>query len=103
MRGVARAAQACYERRTTVDGEPDLMSRVAFAAVLSALATPAAAAEFPSCVAGLERQAVAAGVPAAVAADAFDGIESQDRVLELAARRPEFTLAIWDYLAFLVD
>jgi len=65
-------------------------------------ASPAAAA-FEACVTDLERAAIARGVPADVAAEAFAAAERDDRVLELADRRPEFTLEIWDYLAFLVD
>jgi lytic murein transglycosylase len=79
------------------------MRRIALIAALAALVAPPAAAAFEACVAELERAAVARGVPADVAASAFDGAVRDDRILELASRRPEFTLEIWDYMAFLVD
>ena len=79
------------------------MRSIALLASLLALVAPPAAAAFEACVADLERAAVARGVPTAVAARAFAEAERDERVLELAAKRPEFTLEIWDYMAFLVD
>ncbi|MFP4125339.1 MAG: lytic murein transglycosylase [Alphaproteobacteria bacterium] len=79
------------------------MRRIALIAALAAFAATPAVAAFEACVADLERDAVARGVPADVAAQAFAEAERDERVLELAAKRPEFTLEIWDYMAFLVD
>ncbi len=79
------------------------MPKAAVTALLATLAATPAAADFARCVGELEAAAVARGVPPAVAARAFAAAERDERVLELAARRPEFTLEIWDYMAFLVD
>jgi lytic murein transglycosylase len=79
------------------------MCRTVLIAALAALVATPAAAAFEACVAELERAAVDRGVPADVAARAFAEAERDERVLELASRRPEFTLEIWDYMAFLVD
>ncbi len=62
-----------------------------------------AAADFPACVAGLQRAAVAAGVGEDLAARALDIAEPNARVLEISTLQPEFKTPIWDYLAFLVD
>ena len=78
------------------------MRSIALAAVLS-LSAAAPAVAFDACVRGLERAAVERGVSPAVASRAFAEAERDARVLELASRRPEFTLEIWDYMAFLVD
>jgi len=79
------------------------MRRIVLLAALAALAATPAVAAFEACVADLERDAVARGVPADVATRAFAAAERDERVLELASKRPEFTLEIWDYMAFLVD
>lgn len=67
------------------------------------LAAGPAAADFAACVAGLERQAVADGVPATIAARAFEGAEPNERILRFSTAQPEFVTPIWDYMAFLVD
>lgn len=60
-------------------------------------------AQFKSCMAGLREPAQAAGVESS----AFDryalGVTPDMTVLPLLDRQPEFTTAIWDYLAGLVD
>lgn len=63
----------------------------------------AAAAEFADCVAGLRRQAIAAGVDRATAARALDLAAPDEKVLRFSKVQPEFTTPIWDYLAYLVD
>ncbi len=65
------------------------------------VAVPAVA--FEACVGGLERDAVARGVPAGVAAAAFRDAQADERVLGFSTAQPEFVTPIWDYLAFLVD
>ena len=67
------------------------------------LASPMAAADFASCVAGLKSAAVRAGVSPSVAAEALDITEPNEKVLRLSEVQPEFRTPIWDYLAFLVD
>lgn len=66
-------------------------------------APPAAASDFERCLAGLRQAAASAGVGPAVLAQAFDGAEPLERVLEASRAQPEFVTPIWDYLAFLVD
>jgi lytic murein transglycosylase len=88
-------------------------SMVKLTAALSALpfgiiaatvtATGPAAADFPACVAGLQRAAVDAGVGRDLAARALDITEPNAKVLEISALQPEFKTPIWDYMAFLVD
>ena len=68
-----------------------------------ALLVAAPAGAFERCVSQLERDAVSRGVPASVAADAFQGVEADERVLGFSTAQPEFVTPIWDYLAFLVD
>jgi len=76
---------------------------LALALLLLVATTATAQDDFAACAAALERRAVAAGVPERVVRDAFAGVERDEGVLELASRRPEFTMPIWDYMAFLVD
>lgn len=72
-------------------------------AILAVLAAAPAAADFSSCVDGLKREAVAAGVSRAVAARALDGARPDEKILRFSQAQPEFKIPIWDYLAFLVD
>lgn len=72
-------------------------------ASLALLATQAAAADFETCARGLEREAVAAGIDPALAAEAFAGVTRNERILAVSTAQPEFVTPIWDYLAFLVD
>jgi lytic murein transglycosylase len=72
--------------------------------VLATLAaSPAAAASYESCVAGIQDAAVNAGVSRALAARALDGARPDEKVLRLSKSQPEFKTPIWDYLGFLVD
>lgn len=80
--------------------------RAALGAVLSAgAALPASArdAAFDQCLVRLRADAVARGVPAAVAERHLDGLERDPSVLESLDFQPEFRTPIWDYLAGLVD
>jgi lytic murein transglycosylase len=63
----------------------------------------AAAASFPSCVAGLKEAVVSAGVSQSVTSRALDLSRPDEKVLRLATEQPEFKTPIWDYLGFLVD
>lgn len=60
-------------------------------------------AAFGACVARLQQQAIAAGVPAAAAREHLAGVERDPSVLEALDQQPEFRTPIWDYLAALVD
>ena len=66
-------------------------------------ATPAEAAQFRTCMAGLRAPAVAAGVSAAAFERHALGVEPDMGVLPLLDRQPEFSTPLWDYLAMLVD
>ncbi len=86
------------------------MSALAFAASPSEDAvqakTPAAIddPEFSTCVANrLRPQAIARGIPGADFDRYMAGISPDRSVLDLLNAQPEFTTAIWDYLAGLVD
>ena len=60
-------------------------------------------AAFEACVARLRADAVARGVPVAVAERHLAGLERDPSVLEAFDFQPEFRTPIWDYLAGLVD
>ena len=79
------------------------MRSATLAVILPLLAGPAAAADFPSCLAGLKSAAIKAGVSQGLASRALDDARLDDNVLRLSESQPEFKTPIWDYLAFLVD
>ncbi|MEJ8571319.1 lytic murein transglycosylase [Microbaculum marinum] len=58
---------------------------------------------FASCVANLKAAAVRAGVSQAVANQALNFTQPDEKVLRLSQVQPEFKTPIWDYLGFLVD
>lgn len=64
---------------------------------------PAAARSLSSCVAGLKRQVVRAGVPAKLADQALTGVRFDEKVVRFSRTQPEYVTPIWDYMAFLVD
>ncbi len=70
---------------------------------LALSSSPAAAAEFDTCLAGLKQAARAAGVSASVTSQALDGAQPDEKVLKLSQVQPEFKTPIWDYMGFLVD
>jgi glucose-6-phosphate 1-epimerase len=74
-------------------------------ATLSPAGTTARASEagFDACLAQLRTEAIARGVPAAVAERHLAGLERDPSVLEALDFQPEFKTRIWDYLAGLVD
>lgn len=74
------------------------------AALAAGLAAPSAgAAPFETCVKGLHASALKAGVSREVADAAFRDMTFDERVLRFQRSQPEYRLAIWDYMAFLVD
>jgi lytic murein transglycosylase len=74
------------------------------AAVAASIAvTPVAAASFETCVKGIHASVVKAGVKADVAEAAFNNIAFDEKVVRFSRNQPEYRLAIWDYMAFLVD
>ena len=66
------------------------------------LLSGAARADFNSCLAALRGPALAAGISAATFDGQTRGLEPNDAASFLD-KQPEFTTAIWDYLAGLVD
>lgn len=66
-------------------------------------ASSAGAAAFATCVNGLRANALTAGVSADVVEAAFHDMTFDERVLRFQRSQPEYRLAIWDYMAFLVD
>jgi lytic murein transglycosylase len=72
-------------------------------AVAATAAAGAAEASLKSCVAGIERAAVRAGVSRGVAREAFAGFDFDELVLRQSRNQAEFDIPIWDYMAFLVD
>jgi lytic murein transglycosylase len=66
-------------------------------------APKAGAASFSDCLASLRSAALAAGVDAATFDKATHGLAPNPDVLAMAQAQPEFKMAIWDYLAGLVD
>ncbi|MCW2306534.1 lytic murein transglycosylase [Rhodobium gokarnense] len=75
---------------------------LALALAAMAVARPAAAS-FESCVAGLKRDAVRAGVSPSVASKALDGARYDEKAVRFSGKQPEHKTPIWDYMAFLVD
>ena len=74
------------------------------AGVLAAgLPAPGHAAGFAACVDGLKRAAGKAGIRQSVVRKALDIAAPDARVLRLSTVQPERRIAIWDYLAFVVD
>ncbi len=62
-----------------------------------------ASASLNSCVAGLKRAAIKAGVSRDVANLALANVKYDEKVARFSRRQPEKTIYIWDYMAFLVD
>ena len=75
-------------------------STLAIAAGL--LATPAAAS-FEACVKGIRAEVLKAGISPAIVNAAFKGIAFDEKAVRFSRTQPEYRLAIWDYMAFLVD
>jgi membrane-bound lytic murein transglycosylase B len=68
-------------------------------------ARPAAAAEedFPSWLAGMRQEAIAAGIRPATVDLAFNGLQPIPRVIELDRRQPEGTVTFTDYVNRVVN
>lgn len=68
-----------------------------------AVAAPAGAASFPTCLGSIKKAALKAGVSRSVVSKAFDFSQPNSTVLRLSRSQPEFKMPIWDYFGFLVD
>lgn len=72
--------------------------RLVAAALLIMLSVPAAAQDFGSWLAGVRRDAVAAGISPPTVDQALAGLTPLPKVLELDRKQPEFTLTLQAYL-----
>lgn len=69
---------------------------------LAILSLPARAS-LQSCVAGLKRAAIKAGVRPSVANKALNNVKYDEKTIRFSRSQPEKRTYIWDYMAFLVD
>jgi len=76
---------------------------VLLAAAVMVFTFQPATASLNSCVAGLKRAAIKAGVSRAVANLALANVKFDEKVARFSRRQPEKITYIWDYMAFLVD
>ena len=72
------------------------------AIALGLLATPASAS-FEDCVKGIRAEVLKAGISPGIVNAAFNGIAFDEKAVRFSRTQPEYRLAIWDYMAFLVD
>ena len=75
----------------------------ALAAIMLSSASPAEAAALSTCVAAIEREAVAAGIDRGLAARALADVTFDEKAVRFSRTQPEYRTPIWDYMAFLVD
>src|SRR6476620_6024236 len=75
----------------------------AWAALAAFLVTTPAAASFDTCAERIRASVIKAGVKADVVDAAFHGITYDEKAVRFSRSQPEYRLAIWDYMAFLVD
>jgi lytic murein transglycosylase len=75
----------------------------ALAIVAGFSAGPATAASFEACVKGIRADVLKAGIRADIVNSAFRNIAFDEKAVRFSRTQPEYRLAIWDYMAFLVD
>jgi lytic murein transglycosylase len=80
-------------------------SLIASAAVIAACMSvnPVAASPFEKCVAGIRAEVLKAGIKADIVNAAFRNIKFDEKAVRFSRTQPEYRLAIWDYMATLVD
>jgi lytic murein transglycosylase len=66
-------------------------------------AYPVAASTFEKCVAGIRAEVIKAGIKPDIAIAAFRNIKFDEKAVRFSRTQPEYRLAIWDYMATLVD
>ncbi len=64
---------------------------------------PAAATTFDKCVEGVRAEVLKAGIRSDVVNAAFRNIRFDEKAVRFSRTQPEYRLAIWDYMASLVD
>jgi glucose-6-phosphate 1-epimerase len=84
-------------------GRRSFLAALLAVALLAPAAASAADAAFTRCLATLQGQAQARGIPVPAFARFTAGLQPDPAVLALLDAQPEFTTPIWDYLAALVD
>ena len=62
-----------------------------------------AAASFEKCGPGIRAQVLRSGIRADIVNAAFRDIKFDEKAVRFSRTQPEYRLAIWDYMAFLVD
>ncbi len=72
-------------------------------AIATCFAATPAAASFESCVKTIRAEVLSAGVRPDIVNAAFKGIAFDEKAVRFSRTQPEYRLAIWDYMAFLVD
>jgi lytic murein transglycosylase len=60
-------------------------------------------ASFEACVKGVRAEVLKAGIKPDIVNAAFKGIAFDEKAVRFSRTQPEYRLAIWDYMAFLVD
>jgi lytic murein transglycosylase len=81
---------------------PRLIGTCAVALATGFLASPAWAS-FEACVKGVRAEVLKAGIKPDIVNAAFKGIAFDEKAVRFSRTQPEYRLAIWDYMAFLVD
>ncbi len=71
--------------------------------IATAIFTTPAAASFEACVKGIRADVLKAGIRADIVNAAFRDIAFDEKAVRFSRTQPEYRLAIWDYMAFLVD
>jgi lytic murein transglycosylase len=64
---------------------------------------PATASTFEKCVAGIRAEVLKAGIRADIVNAALRNIKFDEKAVRFSRTQPEYRLAIWDYMASLVD
>lgn len=72
-------------------------------ALAAGLSVSPAWASFESCVKGIRADVLKAGIKPDLVTAAFKGIAFDEKAVRFSRTQPEYRLAIWDYMAFLVD
>ncbi len=83
-----------------LSGDP---MRAIFLVLPLLVASQAARADFPACLAQLKSAAIASGVSSETANAALNGVTPDLKIIEAMDNQPEFKTPIWDYLGTLVD
>jgi lytic murein transglycosylase len=81
---------------------PRLIGTCVVALTTGFIANPAWAS-FEGCVKAVRAEVLKAGIKPGIVNAAFKGIAFDEKAVRFSRTQPEYRLAIWDYMAFLVD